>query len=85
MNNSVTPIILNFANSLTEPSTTLNFGGGAGPIEQYLSMATVVERLIVRAEANHKLSQDAIETIVVKKFQSNELLPELEAAAVAYA
>ena len=92
MSDPIEFITLNFTEVLTEPSTILDFGSGVtyppeppAPVVKYLSLSAVVERLVINAKAGHKASQDAIKIIVINKFKANELSPELEAAAVAYA
>lgn len=91
MSDPIEFITLNFTEVLTEPSTTLDFGSGVTsppepptPVVKYLSLSAVVERLIINAKAGHEASQNTIKQIVINKFKANELLPELEAAAVAY-
>jgi len=92
MSDPIEFITLNFTEVLTEPSTILDFGSGVtyppeppAPVVKYLSLSAVVERLIINAKAGHEASQNTIKQIVIDKFKANELLPELEAAAVAYA
>lgn len=84
-------VTLNFSEVLTEPSTTLDFGGGVepppdppAPVIKHLSLNAVVERLIINAQAGHQASQDAIKKIVIDKFKANKLVANLDAAAVAY-
>lgn len=52
---------------------------------QYLSIEVVAQQILLNATTGNPASQDMLKTIVLDKFKANELLPELEAAAVAYA
>lgn len=52
---------------------------------QYLSIEAVAQQILLNATTGNPASQDMLKTIVLDKFKANELLPELEAAAVAYA
>ncbi|MEZ7501018.1 hypothetical protein QO189_00880 [Psychrobacter sp. Arc29] len=92
MSESTGFVTLNFTETLTEPSTILNFGSGATsppepptPVVKYLSLSAVVERLVTNAKAGHKASQEAIAQIVIDKFRTDKLLAEIEANASAYA
>lgn len=91
MNESIGFVTLNFTETLTEPSTTLNFDGDSGatlppqPTIKYLPLSMVVERLIINAKSGHKASQEAIDQIVIDKFRTDKLLAEIEANASAYA
>lgn len=88
MSESTGFVTLNFTEILVKPSTILNIvNANAPPVEpviNYLSLHTVIERLIINAKDGHEASQNTIKQIVINNFKTGKLVAALDAAATAY-